>query len=182
MLRKLTTNILILLLAAIPLAITLTNYKLNYDPSIVDITINDPKILISDIASQITFLSISVCIIALADYWDFRSEDRPDQHKMQEFVKIQYAIVFLLTTVILTNFILYYAEILSVTVAEFRWKKSSEDAAASEVLVSSLSHAATKFLACSSALLLSSVLLYGAYFLTQTEQKLMSRVFWSYSR
>ena len=186
MLRKLLTSLVILVVAAIPLAITIANYKLNYDPA-VDFygEFNRVKNLINDISSQMTFLSITACILALSDYWDYRSERSTDHlgFLLPQVRMLQYIIVSFLSVMIVLNFVLYYAQILSTTILEYRFAKLSEGQSSLTALALQPYYVTAKrFIMCSGGLLLSSVALYVAYFFVQIEQKICAKLFESYDK
>jgi len=184
-LRKLLTNFLILVVAAIPLGITVVNFKLNYPTGDLspEQQFNVSRMLINDVASQITFLSITVCILALSDYWDFRSDSPSRQleywHSLPHLRILQTVSVFLLSFLIVVNFTLYYAEMLSVTIVDFR-KLKLVDRETFDVemtrLLSLFRPTALKFFYYSLLLLISSTALYIVYFFVQTEQRLVVRL------
>jgi hypothetical protein len=169
-----------LLVAAIPLAIALVNYKLNFDANAVGLHLfADPRTLISDIASQMTFLAITICILALSDYWDFRSDRASHRlgYTLPQLRILQTVTVFLLSALVMFNFLMYYSEILSVTVLDFRLKTANPP---DPKLLKNFRHTADKIMIYSGLLLASSVALYLSYFCVQTEQKLLGRLFRSY--
>lgn len=201
---------IILLIATVPLAISLINYKLNFDleksgkystpavaqaresdqtpisspppgatKNLVELS-QDPRTLISDIASQITFLAITVCILALSDYWDFRSDHSSSRmgYALPQIRFLQSITVFLLSALMMLNFLMYYSEILSVTVWDFRMRKTASAEGISSV--DDYYRTAAKVLWDSSLLLVSSLGLYLSYFAVQTEQKLLGKLFRSY--
>ena len=180
MLRKILVHGIILLVATTPLAIALVNYKLNFDPGAAGMQLfADPRTLISDIASQITFLALTICILALSDYWDFRSDHTSPRlgYTLPQLRFLQAVTVFLLSALVVFNFLMYYSEILSVTVLDFRLKKEGP---LDLSLLNNFRITAEKILFYAISLLASSVALYLSYFCVQTEQKLLSKLFRSY--
>jgi hypothetical protein len=117
----------------------------------------------------------------MSDYWDYRSETGGGRlgFTIPQLTMAHTGIAFLVALLIFCNFIMYYAEVVQINIAEREWEKLGTETDKGQYL-QSLGESAAQTIVISSLFLFASVNLYIAYFFIQTEQKTMARIFKTY--